>query len=201
MVDLYSFHSYGELLFASSPVTTDVSNRFIRKNLPVSWGEDTIRLSSQRAINNIRIEHQPSKTTLPTRRKEHENSITMVNPIPAGWQTLTSSMSSITRFKYDDDDNSGHEQERNQQQTTHRSHPVVFDTMVDETWQRRASSATSKNVRRQETIRNHEEEPAKQYFIHSQHQPSSWSKKVGSYLQSALILEHDDDNDALCWCE
>mmetsp|Transcript_13561 Transcript_13561/g.34105 ORF Transcript_13561/g.34105 Transcript_13561/m.34105 type:complete len:125 (-) Transcript_13561:1842-2216(-) len=124
----------------------------------------------------------------------------MVNPIPAGWQTISSSMSSIKRFKYDDDDE-GHQQERNQQQTMRHSHPVVFDTMVDETWQRRASTATSKNVRRQETIRNHEEEPAKQYFIHSQHQPLSWSKKLGSYLQSALSLEHDDDNDALCWCE
>ena len=128
----------------------------------------------------------------------------MVNPIPAGWQTLASTVGSIQRFKYDDDDEVQQQQQPPQQhQKASRSKIVVFDTMVDESWLRRLSTASSNgNIRRQKTIRNEEnvDEP-KQYFIHSQHQSSSWASNFKTFLQSARSLEKDDDNDALCWCE
>ncbi len=145
-------------------------------------------------------QEQHSTTTFHSRRNRTS---TTMNPIPPGWRTLTSTMSSIHRFKYDEeDDDERLEQSQQEQRPDPCSHPVVFDTMiVVENLQRRPTAASNGNFRRQATIRNEKGPEPQQYLIHSQNQSLSWTNNVKSFLQSARSHVNVDDNDALCWCE
>ena len=126
-----------------------------------------------------------------------------MNPIPPGWHTLVSTMSSIHRFKYDEEnDDERLERPHQEQQPARCPHPVVFDTMIAvESLQRRPTPASNGNFRRQATIRNERGVEPQQYFIHSQNQSLPWTSNVKSFLQSARNHGNVDDNDALCWCE
>jgi hypothetical protein len=144
----------------------------------------------------------------------------MVNPIPNNWHTLgsTSKFRRQSTIRNDQCHDQNPQEAKQEQYFVHlkvtvtpRVRAIVFDTMVDDTWQsahQSAGSSAAKKIRRQETIRYEDDllhqTPPEQYFIHSQHRTSSssWLSNVKEFLASSRTLQNDDDDDdALYWCE
>lgn len=136
----------------------------------------------------------------------------MVNPIPNTWYNMRRQ----NTIRNDQRQNQNPQEAKQEQQyfvhsktnMTPRVRAIVFDTMVDDTWQSaHESSSLGSSIRRQETIRYEDDllqqqTPPKQHFIHSQHRTtsSSWTSNVKEFLGSPRTLQNDDD-DALYWCE